>query len=204
MMTDSVKQQEITHHRVLGQHETRQRLLQAAYDTVAHYGYEAASIRHIVERAGFSKGAFFSNFENKESILLELMQKQQQDHLHLLDTVMVHALGDVELALNQYIATLDERREGIMLDIQLQLYAHTNSDFAQLYADLQQHYRVEIEHLLAQTFLKKGKTPPLNMAKLADLFIGLTHGAALQNQSHASLFFQTVFNALIQTARPIE
>ena len=83
-MTDSVKQQEITHHRVLGQQETRQRLLQAAYDTVAHYGYEAASIRHIVERAGFSKGAFFSNFENKESILLELMQKQQQDHLHLL------------------------------------------------------------------------------------------------------------------------
>jgi AcrR family transcriptional regulator len=53
---------------------TRSRLLASARAVVAREGYENASIDLITENAGYSKGAFYSNFESKEAIFLELLQ----------------------------------------------------------------------------------------------------------------------------------
>ncbi|MBR0751583.1 TetR/AcrR family transcriptional regulator [Bradyrhizobium jicamae] len=53
---------------------TREKLLASAYEVMAREGYEGASIDRIAEEAGFSKGAFYSNFESKEEIFLELLE----------------------------------------------------------------------------------------------------------------------------------
>lgn len=53
---------------------TREKLMKSAYKIMAREGYELASIDRIAEEAGFSKGAFYSNFESKEEIFLELLE----------------------------------------------------------------------------------------------------------------------------------
>ena len=53
---------------------TRTKLLESALDVVGRVGYENASIDLIAETAGFSKGAFYSNFDTKEEIFLELLE----------------------------------------------------------------------------------------------------------------------------------
>ena len=53
---------------------TREKLLASAYEVMAREGYEGASIDRIAEEAGFSKGAFYSNFESKDEIFLELLE----------------------------------------------------------------------------------------------------------------------------------
>ncbi|HSV68952.1 MAG TPA: TetR/AcrR family transcriptional regulator [Methylibium sp.] len=53
---------------------TRSKLLASAAVVVARDGYENASIDRIAEEAGFSKGAFYSNFKSKEEIVLELLE----------------------------------------------------------------------------------------------------------------------------------
>jgi AcrR family transcriptional regulator len=53
---------------------TREKLLASAYEVMAREGYEGSSIDRIAEEAGFSKGAFYSNFESKEEIFLELLE----------------------------------------------------------------------------------------------------------------------------------
>lgn len=53
---------------------TRTKLLASARAVVAREGYENASVDRIAEEAGFSKGAFYSNFESKEEIILELLE----------------------------------------------------------------------------------------------------------------------------------
>lgn len=58
---------------------TRSRLLTSAREVVAREGYENASIDLIAENAGFSKGAFYSNFESKEAIFLELLEKHASE-----------------------------------------------------------------------------------------------------------------------------
>ncbi|MCX6501464.1 MAG: TetR/AcrR family transcriptional regulator [Microbacterium sp.] len=52
---------------------TRSRILQAAGDVVARYGYDGASVDRIAEEAGYSKGAFYSNFASKEDVLNQLL-----------------------------------------------------------------------------------------------------------------------------------
>lgn len=53
---------------------TRSKLLASAAVVVARDGYENASIDRISDEAGFSKGAFYSNFTSKEEIVLELLE----------------------------------------------------------------------------------------------------------------------------------
>jgi TetR/AcrR family transcriptional regulator, transcriptional repressor of aconitase len=53
---------------------TREKLLRSASEVVARNGYEGATVERIAEEAGFSKGAFYSNFSSKEDILLQLLE----------------------------------------------------------------------------------------------------------------------------------
>lgn len=51
---------------------TRQKLLDAAALVFAEVGLDAASVEAICDRAGFTRGAFYSNFETKDELFLEL------------------------------------------------------------------------------------------------------------------------------------
>lgn len=57
------------------QARTRRLLLEKGPEVVAREGYEGASIDKIAEAAGFSKGAFYSNFGSKEEYFLELLER---------------------------------------------------------------------------------------------------------------------------------
>ena len=51
---------------------TRHKLLDAAAQVFAEEGLDAASVEAICERAGFTRGAFYSNFDTKDELFLEL------------------------------------------------------------------------------------------------------------------------------------
>ena len=51
---------------------TRPKLLDAAAQVFAEEGLDAASVEAICERAGFTRGAFYSNFDSKDELFLEL------------------------------------------------------------------------------------------------------------------------------------
>jgi AcrR family transcriptional regulator len=55
---------------------TRERLMDAAYEVFAEVGVHAASVEAICERAGFSRGAFYSNFESKEELFFALSDRE--------------------------------------------------------------------------------------------------------------------------------
>lgn len=54
--------------------QTRARLLDAAHEVFAEVGMDAASVEMICERAGFTRGAFYSNFESKDELFLALVR----------------------------------------------------------------------------------------------------------------------------------
>ncbi|PRI11141.1 TetR/AcrR family transcriptional regulator [Leucobacter massiliensis] len=64
--------------------ETRSRLLDAAIEVFAEEGLQGASVESICARAGFSRGAFYSNFSSKEELFLALLQREfEQRATHL-------------------------------------------------------------------------------------------------------------------------
>lgn len=57
------------------QQQTRDALITAAREVFAEDGYHAASVDRIAREAGFSKGAVYSNFEDKPSLFLAVMDQ---------------------------------------------------------------------------------------------------------------------------------
>jgi len=58
------------------QERTRERLLDAAAEAFAEHGVDGASIDDIAARAGFSRGAFYSNFRDKTELLIALCDQR--------------------------------------------------------------------------------------------------------------------------------
>ncbi|MEX3858119.1 TetR/AcrR family transcriptional regulator [Paraburkholderia sp. BR10923] len=55
--------------------QTRERLLDAARRSFIERGLAATSVEHIAEAAGYTRGAFYSNFSSQLELLLELLQR---------------------------------------------------------------------------------------------------------------------------------
>src|SRR3979411_1341736 len=72
--------------------QTSQRLLDAAQKVIAKKGLEAASVENIAAAAGYTRGAFYSNFSGKDDLLIELLRR---DHQKM--TAEMNALRDAAL-----------------------------------------------------------------------------------------------------------
>ena len=60
---------------------TRDRLIDAATGLFAEKSIEGASVEEISERAGFTRGAFYSNFDSKEELCLEIVRQRGEQLL---------------------------------------------------------------------------------------------------------------------------
>src|SRR6201985_2583546 len=58
--------------------QTTQRLLEAAQRLIAKKGLSAASVEDIAEAAGYTRGAFYSNFGSKSDLFIELLRRDHQ------------------------------------------------------------------------------------------------------------------------------
>ncbi|TDP28408.1 TetR/AcrR family transcriptional regulator [Nocardia ignorata] len=60
---------------------TRQRLLDAALEVFAERGFGNSSVEHVCERAGFTRGAFYSNFSSMEELFLAMWEQRSTQML---------------------------------------------------------------------------------------------------------------------------
>jgi AcrR family transcriptional regulator len=56
--------------------DTRRRVLEAALAVFSEKGFSAASVEEIAARAGFTRGALYSNFADKEALFLALVDER--------------------------------------------------------------------------------------------------------------------------------
>lgn len=61
--------------------QTRERLIEAARTMFIKKGYVATSVEDIASAAGYTRGAFYSNFEGKSELLIELLRRDH-DRMH--------------------------------------------------------------------------------------------------------------------------
>lgn len=79
---------------------TRARLLDAAYEVFARDGVGQASVDAIVEQAGFTRGAFYSNFDTKNDLFAALAVRENERRLAQVRAARAsveHAVLDPEL-----------------------------------------------------------------------------------------------------------
>jgi AcrR family transcriptional regulator len=57
---------------------TRERMLEAARVVLAREGIQGASVEHICEQAGYTRGAFYSNFTSKDDLMLAVLDRERE------------------------------------------------------------------------------------------------------------------------------
>ena len=78
--------------------QTRERLMDAALALFAERGVLAASVEEICERAGFTRGAFYSNFESKDELCLAVMRREAENDLAAARTAIATVPGGLSMA----------------------------------------------------------------------------------------------------------
>ena len=76
--------------------ETRRRVIEAAYDVFTEMGIRDAPVELICERAGFTRGAFYSNFASKEELFLAVYEVQMQERTTRLRAAVAEATAAVD------------------------------------------------------------------------------------------------------------
>lgn len=68
--------------------ETLRRLHQAALEEFAEHGFGKVSVEQVCQRAGFTRGAFYSNFESVEALFLSMWEDRSKAMLADLNAVL--------------------------------------------------------------------------------------------------------------------
>jgi AcrR family transcriptional regulator len=165
--------------------QTLQRLLDAAEKLIARKGLDAASVEDIAAAAGYSRGAFYSNFKSKDDLFIELLRRD-----HHKSMVELNALRTSELSLDQ----VQSRTRDIYGQMFSDNVSFMNWTEARMMAARDARFRAKLDALMAEkrgqiaAFIqyfhdRVGVAPPLPPEKMAMGFMSLAEGVQLYMMS---------------------
>ncbi len=109
---------------------TRDYLLRAAAQVFAERGFHAATLDEVAAAAGFTKGAVYSNFKNKEDLFLALLEDAYTQELTALKDTMEHSDIPPEARLGDFVALIGKEYDRVpnmgALYLEFHLYALRN------------------------------------------------------------------------------
>lgn len=113
--------------------QTRAHLLAAAKRLFVERGFGATSLRDIAAEAGYTQGAFYSNFASKEELFVELMQERSRTQVTDIARTLSDpssSADDILNALEVWAQTLDAEPEWSVLGVEFKLQGRRNPVFA--------------------------------------------------------------------------
>lgn len=120
---------------------TRARLLEAAAQVFAEVGLDGASVEAVCERAGFTRGAFYSNFESKDELFLMLTASVAEVRVNAVRTRVEEMKAEGALAegcdpvdlVQQVMELGGDDRLGVMLMSEIRIRALRDEQFGIAY-----------------------------------------------------------------------
>jgi AcrR family transcriptional regulator len=135
--------------RVEQQAETHRRLLDAARAVIVEHGVDAATIDDITARAGFSRGAFYSNFTDKADLLVQLCERQVATFTdEVLPGFLALDTDERLTAVARWLAQ-DETPIEVLLVVELARYRQTDAAASRAADRVMSQVSDDIESLLA-------------------------------------------------------
>src|SRR5438552_573897 len=116
------------------QAHTRECLMRAAARVFADRGLQQASIDEVAEHAGYTKGAFYANFKNKEELFLAMLDERFAKRIEDIEAVIAGEGTAVEKARrygDAFVQNLRADREWERLFFEFSAYAARDEDFRQ-------------------------------------------------------------------------
>jgi len=138
---------------------TRARLRRSAVSAFARHGIAGARIEAIAEEAGYSRGAFYSNYKTKLDLLVDLLRERQVGEIQQWREIVRNST-DLDRDLAALSARYDDRegmRESGMLGLELLLEAERNPEFRPSYEAYLDTVYAEMRLVFELLFARHGK-----------------------------------------------
>jgi AcrR family transcriptional regulator len=135
---------------------TRERLLEAAREVLAREGIQGASVEHICEQAGFTRGAFYSNFTSKDDLVLAVFNRERELMFKTLheaaDPAVYAGMGVVEafaLVMDRFLLLQPQDREWYLVHAEFQLRGVRDDEVGREFVAAWRQVRLDFEEFLA-------------------------------------------------------
>jgi AcrR family transcriptional regulator len=149
--------------------QTRERLVDAAYEVFAEFGIRDAPVELICERAGFTRGAFYSNFASKEELFLAVHEVQAQERIDRLRSAVAAAIDGADVTdpdvatevLREtgtlFLESLASDRTWYMLNVEFSAQALRQHDLRPLTVAADGRFQEALAEILLDTLTRLGR-----------------------------------------------
>ena len=152
------------------QEETRSSLLRSAAKLFCRKGLEGASVEDVAQDAGFTKGAFYSNFKSKEELFLVMMDEKFGAELERIDRILAgtgEARDEANAAAEDFIRYVYSDPEWPRLYFEFVAYAARNEDFRQELATRHRALRARLTDVYERWSANFPARPPVPIEDVA-------------------------------------
>ncbi|HYI98556.1 MAG TPA: TetR/AcrR family transcriptional regulator [Thermoleophilaceae bacterium] len=167
------------------QAKTRAALIDAARRVFLERGLAGASVQAIAAEAGFTRGAFYSNFSSKEELFVELIREQgYRKYAQLAMDSFDPAHRPTAREVGERLATIQgdpDVRWAFQLWFELIAQAGRDEDLRELAASFWSGNRSLAAAAIGQFYAEADKPPPAAPERLASALIALDIGLAIQH-----------------------
>jgi AcrR family transcriptional regulator len=176
--------------------ETRRRLLAAALETFAERGFYGSTVEDICERAGFTRGAFYSNFGSKEELFFALYAERTVRLIATIESAIqageeatrsVDADGDAvpdgvyEAAIERFLSVQSDDRRWYLVNTEFTLHAVRRPEAAQALVEYRAEVRARIAQLLVKGLSDAGRALTIDVDAFVRAALALHEGSLEQS-----------------------
>lgn len=186
--------------------QTRQRLLDAAREVFAREGFGRSTVEQVCEAAGFTRGAFYSNFTSLDELFLEMWAQESAALLSRLDDVAADEalnVDDVRSAVERVLAALPIDTDWFQITAEFTAHAVRTPGLAQVMAQreaaIQEALFPVIDRLLAQIGRKVTNRRALGRSLVAAYDGTLMQLAVEPNSRSAQRYRVDLFTLLVES-----
>lgn len=189
---------------------TRQRLREAARVEFSSYGVAASSIDRITEAAGYSRGAFYSNYSSKNELALELINENNSRDVALWQN-MIDTLHDPAVLVPELRAHFDQvtrQRDWSLLRLELRLEAERDPQFRASYDAANEALISQLQAMIRALARVAACEDSTDVEHVARVVYAFAHGLQLEQRAHSArplaagdLLLRLLFDLLGRPAR---
>jgi AcrR family transcriptional regulator len=158
--------------------QTRERLLDAAHAMFMKKGFVGASVEDIALAAGYTRGAFYSNFGSKAELLVELLRRDHEAMQADLRAIFEADISreEMEAGVTDYYSRMALDNKMFLLWVEAKLLAARDARFRTRFNAFMKEKRDQLAACIEEYSARTGTPMPLEPDRLVIGLIGLCDG----------------------------
>jgi AcrR family transcriptional regulator len=178
---------------------TRARLIRAAEKIFARDGFEAAKLQEIAADAGYTRGAFYANFESKEDLFFALLEGEVSSRINTVEQ-MTRSVQDSEAklrAFREFFLTICQDRRWSLLALEFKLFAVRHPEVKTRLAAMNRRLVKSRIGILRDIIEGTGRKLPITPAAVAMSLSAVTNALGLEHMLDRGLMPESALKQIL-------